>query len=36
MITTIEVYQSVLRQIIEDCSDDNLICLVLEKPLYIN
>tara|TARA_Y100000996_G_scaffold414633_1_gene406099 strand:- start:516 stop:3245 length:2730 start_codon:yes stop_codon:yes gene_type:complete len=34
IISTIEIYQSILRNIIEDCSDDNLICIVLEKPLY--
>lgn len=31
---TIEVYQSVLRKIVEDCSDKNLTCVLLEKPLY--
>lgn len=30
----IEVYQSVLRNIVEECSDDNLICVLLEKPMY--
>ena len=34
LITTIEVYQSVLRNIIEDCNDKHLICIVLEKSLY--
>lgn len=34
IINTVEVYQSVLRNIVEDCTDDNLICFVLEKPLY--
>ena len=34
LITTIEVYQSVLRNIIEDCNDKHLTCIVLEKPLY--
>ena len=32
IINTVEVYQSVLRNIVEDCTDDNLICFVLEKP----
>ena len=35
IISVIEIYQSVLRNIVEDCSDENLICLVLEKPLYV-
>ena len=30
----IEVYQSVLRKIVEDCTDEHLICVLLEKPLY--
>lgn len=30
----IEIYQSVLRQIIENCDDSNLLCVVLEKPIY--
>ena len=30
----IEVYQSVLSQIVEDCEDKNLVCVLLEKPLY--
>ena len=34
LITTIEVYQSVIRTIIEDCSDKHLTCIVLEKELY--
>ena len=34
VISTVEVYQSILRNILEDCTDDNLICLVLEKPPY--
>jgi len=31
---TVEVYQSVLRYLIEDCTEKHLICVVLEKPLY--
>lgn len=31
---TIQIYQSVLRNIIEDCTDDNLMCVVLEKEMY--
>ena len=34
VIGTIEVYQSVLRNIVEDCTDEHLTCVVLEKPLY--
>ena len=30
----VEVYQSVLRNIIDECTDKNLMCVVLEKPLY--
>lgn len=30
----IKMYQSVLRHILEDCTDDNLICVLLEKPIY--
>lgn len=30
----IEVYQSVLRNIIEGCTEDMLLCIVLEKSIY--
>ena len=30
----IEIYQSILRNIVEDCTDDNLLCVLLEKPIY--
>jgi P4 family phage/plasmid primase-like protien len=30
----IGVYQSVLRNIVEDCNDDHLLCVLLEKPMY--
>lgn len=30
----IEVYQSILRQIVEDCTPEKLLCVVLEKPVY--
>ena len=30
----IEIYQSVLRNIVEDCTDEQLLCVVLEKPIY--
>lgn len=30
----IEVYQSVLRKIVDGCTDKQLICVLLEKPLY--
>jgi len=30
----IEIYQSVLRQIVDNCTDDNLLCVLLEKPIY--
>jgi len=32
----IGMYQSVLRTIIDGCTDDNLICVLLEKPIYSN
>ena len=30
----IEVYQSVLRSIVDQCTDDHLLCILLEKPVY--
>jgi len=30
----IDVYQSVLRNIVENCTDNNLLCVLLEKPMY--
>jgi P4 family phage/plasmid primase-like protien len=30
----IDVYQSVLRNIVEGCTDDNLLCVLLEKQMY--
>ena len=30
----IQVYQSVLRSIVDECVDENLICILLEKDLY--
>ena len=33
---TVEIYQSVIRNILEDCQESNLICVVLEKPIYID
>ena len=30
----IKTYQSVMRTIIDNCTDKHLICLLLEKPLY--
>lgn len=30
----VDVYQSVLRTIVEDCTDEHLICVLLEKPMY--
>lgn len=34
LFQVIEVYQSVLRNIVDECTDENLMCVVLEKPLY--
>jgi P4 family phage/plasmid primase-like protien len=34
VMTVIEIYQSVLRKIVEGCSDDYLTCVLLEKPIY--
>ena len=30
----IGVYQKVLKNIVEDCTDDDLTCVLLEKPMY--
>ena len=30
----IDIYQSVLRNIVENCTDNNLLCVLLEKPMY--
>ena len=30
----IGIYQSVLRTVVEGCTDENLICVLLEKPIY--
>lgn len=30
----VEIYQSVLRNIIEECTDEHLLCVVLEKDMY--
>lgn len=32
--SVVEVYQSVLRQIVENCEPNDLLCVVLEKELY--
>lgn len=34
VLETIGVYQSVLRRVVESCSDEQLICFVLERPPY--
>lgn len=34
LLEIIGIYQSVLRQIIEDCEETHLLCVVLEKPVY--
>lgn len=34
-LSVIEIYQSVLRKIVDDCNDDQLLCVLLEKPPYI-
>ena len=31
---TIGIFQSVLRTIVEGCTDENLLCVLLEKPIY--
>lgn len=33
--STVQIYQSVLRKIIDGCKDSHLICFVLEKPSYV-
>lgn len=30
----IEIYQSILRKIVDGCTDEHLVCVLLEKPLY--
>lgn len=30
----IQIFQSVIRNIVEGCTEDNLLCIVLEKPIY--
>ena len=30
----VNIYQSVIRTIVEGCTDDHLICVLLEKPMY--
>jgi P4 family phage/plasmid primase-like protien len=30
----IQAYQSVLRNIVDDCADENLLCVLLEKSMY--
>jgi hypothetical protein len=30
----IDIYQSILRNIVENCTDDNLLCVLREKPIY--
>lgn len=32
--SVVETYQSTLRQIVDNCTDDDLICVVLEKKMY--
>lgn len=32
--TIVELYQSTLRQIVDNCTDDDLVCAVLEKKMY--
>jgi P4 family phage/plasmid primase-like protien len=34
VVTIIQIYQSVLRKIVEGCSDQFLTCVLLEKPIY--
>lgn len=34
VIDTIEIYQNVLRRIVDGCTDEHLLCVLLEKPLY--
>ena len=34
VLELIQTYQSILRNIIDDISDENLTCVLLEKPIY--
>lgn len=32
--SVVQIYQSVLRNIVEDCNDHHIMCVLLEKPIY--
>ena len=34
VLTIIQIYQSVLKQIVDECTDEHLTCVLLEKPIY--
>lgn len=34
VLSIIKTYQNVLRDIVEDCTEDKLTCILLEKPIY--
>ena len=34
VLKVIQIYQSILKSIVEDCTDDDLKCILLEKPIY--
>ena len=34
VLKVIEIYQSVLRNIVRECTDNHLMCVLLEKPIY--
>lgn len=34
VMSVIEIYQSVLKSIVEECTDEHLMCVLLEKPMY--
>jgi hypothetical protein len=35
VMSIIQIYQSVLRDIVEELSDEHLTCVLLEKPIYL-
>lgn len=34
VISLVSIYQHIIRSIVEDCTDETLTCVLLEKPLY--
>ena len=34
LLDTVQVYQSIIRNTVENCTEEHLLCVVLEKPIY--